>query len=72
MATVEMLEAQVQQLGAAELSQFRTWFHAFEKRIDEPRCAISGMTASESVEISRALAESIRTRDYSNASFVKA
>ena len=34
MATLEMLEAQVQQLSAAEFSQFRSWFYAFEKRVD--------------------------------------
>lgn len=72
MVTVEMLESQIATLGEVEFKRLAVWFHEFEKRVEEPRCAISGMTATESVEISRALAESIRMRDYSNASFVKA
>lgn len=35
MATVEMLEAQVQQLDAAQLSIFREWFYKFDAQADE-------------------------------------
>lgn len=39
---------------------------------EEPTCPISGMTKAESIEISRALTESIRTRDYSNFELIEA
>lgn len=39
---------------------------------EEPTCPISGMTEAQSIEISRALAESIRTRDYSSFELVEA
>lgn len=39
---------------------------------EQPTCPISGMTQSESIEISRALADSIRTRDYSNFELIEA
>lgn len=71
MATVEMLEAQIQTLGAAEFSQLDEWFiqHRIER---EPRCAISGMTAAESMAVSRSMAESLRNMDYSQRTLIKA
>ncbi len=72
MATVEMLESQIATLGEAEFKRLAIWFHEFEKRVNEPRCAISGMTAAESVAVSRSMAESLRKMDYSQFTLIKA
>lgn len=72
MLSVEQLEACIQQLDKADFYRLKDWFHGFEQSIDIEQCPISGMTKSESMQLSRDMAKSLRQTDYSQAKLIKA
>ncbi|MCB1658936.1 MAG: hypothetical protein H6996_05245 [Moraxellaceae bacterium] len=72
MSRIEALEHQVQQLAPQDLAVFSAWFHQFELQTEKAKCAISGMTAEQSVRISQEMAESLRNTNYGQHSLIEA